>query len=421
MSNTKYHGSFAIKSLIIALGLVTLPQTGVAASTLTSAITSGKVSGNLRLRYEEVGDDAVARDGEALTLRTRIAYETAPFEGLSAVVEFEDVHTLFGVDDYAPESAGYATIADPADTELNRGYLRYRGISRLELGYGRQRLNFDNQRFVGSVGWRQDDQTFDGFTAIYTGIPDVTFNYAHLTKVNGITPQFDSSGIKDNLLNISYNGFSWGRFTGYAYLLDHQDEKDATVNAGLRFNTSDVVGLRFEGGHGLQTVRPVRILYAAEFARQDFETTAGVDRDADYSFLEGGVNVGLAKAAVTVKLAREVLGSDDGLYGFQTPYATKHAFNGWADKFLVTPAVGLEDTFATLVVAMPQHATTITAQYHQYGADEGSGDFGSEWGLMVAKVLSPNWTLGAKYSAYSGEDAPFQDTDKLWLWAELNF
>jgi len=40
----------------------------------------------------------------------------------------------------------------------------------------------------------------------------------------------------------------------------------------------------------------------------------------------------------------EVLGGDsDGGDAFSTPLATLHAFNGWADQFLVTPATGLLD------------------------------------------------------------------------------
>jgi hypothetical protein len=31
----------------------------------------------------------------------------------------------------------------------------------LDLTLGRQRINLDDQRFVGSVGWRQNEQTFD--------------------------------------------------------------------------------------------------------------------------------------------------------------------------------------------------------------------------------------------------------------------
>lgn len=422
MKNASGSKTFRAQPLAIALGVTLLSPAAFAADSITSALTGGKVSANVRLRYETVEDDAVAKDADGFTVRTRLGYETAPFEGFSLVGEFEDTHTVLGVDDYAPESAGYPVIADPKVTEVNRAYLRYRGISRLDMGYGRQRLNFDNQRFVGGVAWRQDEQTFDGLTAVYTGLTDFTFNLAYLTQVNGITEAFDSNDIEDSLINISYGGFTFGKITAYAYLLDHEDELDPLVNAGLKFKSNDTLGLRFEGAYPLPTQKPMKLLYIAEYANQDFENTTGtIEREADYLFLEGGINVGLPSAAVTAKLSYEVLGSDDGQYGFQTPYGTKHAFNGWADKFLVTPTSGLQDVFGTVVVAFPAYAITVLTAYHQYEADSGSSDYGDEWNIQLAKAFAPNYTLGVKYAAYSGEDGPYQDTNKFWLWGEFNF
>lgn len=409
---------------LLCASALALPHLATAADAFTEALVGGKVMGDIRLRYEDVSDDAVAKDGEALTLRTRLGYETAPYMGFSALAEFEDVHTLFGMDDYAPETVqvpAYASILDRSVTEVNRAYLRYRGISKLDLGYGRQRIIYDNARFVGNVGWRQDEQTFDGFTAAYKGFADFTFNYAYLTQVNGIDETLDSKDIEDTLLNISYGGFTWGKFTGYAYLLDHSDEIDTAVNAGLRFKASDTYGLRFDGAYALPITKAVKILYTAEYATQDFESTAGVDRDADYRFVELGVNYGMPAVALTGKIAYELLSSDDGGYGFQTPYATKHAFNGWADKFLATPTAGLEDRFATVGVNWLPYKINLLAMYHKFDADEGSGDFGSEWDLQLTKAFGPNYTIGVKYAAYSAEDAGYEDTDKLWLWGEVKF
>src|SRR5690606_16610909 len=221
----------------ITAALLTLPiclaANVQAENSITSALTGGKASASLRVRYETVDDAALVEEGEALTLRTRLGYETAQFYGFSVLGEFEDIHTLLGMDEYAPETVqvpAYATIQDRSVTEVNRAYLRYRGVAGLDLGYGRQRIVYDNQRFVGNVGWRQDEQTFDGFTAAYTGLNNFVFNYAYLTQVNGVDETLDSADIADNLFNVSYGGFSWGKISAYAYLLDHEDETDPTVN-----------------------------------------------------------------------------------------------------------------------------------------------------------------------------------------------
>ena len=432
MKNVLIKGQFSQRPLALAMGLgllssLALPMQASAADSITAALTGGKASGNIRVRYEDVSQDNLT-DADALTIRTRIGYETAPYAGFSALVEFEDTHTMLGQDDYAPESIhtpapNYATIADPSVTELNRAYLRYRGVPKLDLGYGRQRIIYDNARFVGNVGWRQDEQTFDGFTAVYTGLTDFTFNYAYLSAVKGIMPIFDSTNIKDNLVNITYSGFSLGTITGYAYLLDHEDETDTTVNGGLRFKTSDTYGLRFAGAYPLPTTKMIKLLYTLEYAQQDYENTAGtLEADADYMFGEIGLNYVGASAIYTGKLSYEVLGSDDGTYGFQTPFATKHAFNGWADKFLATPAVGLVDTFATVNVVIPSlGGLNLLAMYHEFDSDEDSIDYGSEWNFQIMKPFAPNYTVGIKYAAYSEGDVALGDTDKLWVWAEFNF
>ena len=416
-----------IIAVLCAVAL-SVPNPVVAADAFTEALIGGKASGDIRLRYEDVSDDATADDGEALTVRTRLGYETAPFMGFTAMAEFEDVRSVFGVDGYQVPGGSNppnATILDRDVTEVNRAFIRYRGVSRLDLGYGRQRIIYDNARFIGNVGWRQDEQTFDGFTAAYTGLTDFAINYAYLTRVNGVDETLDSDDIDDHLLNIVYSGLGIGKLSGYAYLLDHQDETDIAVNAGLRFHTSDTYGARFDGAYALPIAMPVRLLYTLEYATQEFETSAGIERRADYLFGETGVVYTRPAVMFTAKVAYEELGTDDGLYGFQTPYATKHAFNGWADKFLVTPASGLQDTFVTLGVNLIPPKVNVLVAYHvyeyDYKSERGDFDYGDEWNMQVIKVLSPNYTIGLKYAAYSGEDGPYLDTDKLWVWGEFKF
>ena len=122
------------------------------------AFTDGKVLGDFRLRYEQNDTDNNVKTADALTLRSRLGFETAPVAGINFLIEGTNTSAL--VDDYAPETAGYNKIADPTDTALNRIQLAYNqdGISAI---IGRQRIIFDNARMVGNVGWRQQEQTYD--------------------------------------------------------------------------------------------------------------------------------------------------------------------------------------------------------------------------------------------------------------------
>ncbi|MBV1872766.1 MAG: hypothetical protein KUG83_09495, partial [Gammaproteobacteria bacterium] len=113
--------------------------------------------------------------------------------------------------------------------------------------------------------------------------------------------------------------------------------------------------------------------------------------------------------------------SDDANYGFSTPLATGHKFNGWADQFLGTPAQGLVDLSVTLTGKIAGGKWLVA--YHDFAADESTAtidDLGSELDLLYAKKFSKHYNAGIKYAAYSAGDTKV-DTDKLWAWVGLAF
>jgi Alginate export len=437
---------------LLALVVAAAPVLQCAADPLVDALSKSKVSGNFRLRHESVDvDSAAVDDASALTLRSRLGIETAPQKGLTGILEFEDTHVLFGQDDYAPETAGYAVIVDPEDTEVNRAYLRYRGISRLDLGLGRQRIVLDNQRFIGNVGWRQDEQTFDAFSASYTGVPKLTLFYAYVDNVKGIAdvqPTFnfdlDSS---DHLINAAWSGLKYGKLSAYYYALSNEEPDAAlrnvapqinALNPTLRYQENLTFGLRFDGSYILPVTLPLRLLYTAEYASQELENATGVEFDTDYSLIDAGAGYAASFGVLSARVAREQLGSDRAgraMQGFQTPYATKHAFNGWVDMFLNTPAGGLVDTYTVLAADLAPYGIKLMVAYHDYREDDGPlaggspRDFGSEWNLQATKQFGANYTTGIKYGNYEADDeVPVLigtnanvDTEKFWLWAEFNF
>ncbi|MFT6635810.1 MAG: hypothetical protein ACJAUE_001715 [Alcanivorax sp.] len=392
-----------MKYSAIAAGVLlsTLGVTGTANAeddAFITALKGGTPLLNMRLRYEEVDIDGATDEGQALTLRTRLGYQSGKLYGFDVMGEFEDTRIVGQVDNYAPEQAGYPVIADPQVTELNRAAIRYTGSDALEglvAAYGRQRIIYDNARFVGNVGWRQDEQTFDGAKLDYS-VGDFSFSTAYLTQVNGITPGFDAN-VSNNLFNASWTGAPGGSLTGYGYLLETDNVPDSD---------NDTFGLRYAGAFDLDSLK---LLLTLEGAQQEVE--AG---DTEYYFAELGAQV----AGVTVKVAQEVLGSDDGTVAFQTPLATKHAFNGWADQFLATPADGLEDTFVS--VGGKLAGFKLLAVFHDFKSNEGSTDYGTETDVLVARPIGKNYVVGLKYADYSADHFK-SDTSKYWAWAELKF
>lgn len=370
-------------------------------TTLTGAFSEGTPYGDFRLRYEHVDQDNPLKDADALTLRTRLGYRTGNYHGLSGVLEFEDSRVVAGVDDYNDtlgKHPGYSVVADPETTEVDQAFLKYSQAGFTAKG-GRQVITFDNQRFVGAVGWRQDRQTFDGGRLGYA-LGDLSFDYAYISQRNRIFAEARDQSAEDNLLHVSY-ATPFGTLTGYGYLLELDNDTD---------NGLDTYGLRFTGNTDLDTVG---LLYELEYASQEADN-AGSDADADYYKALAGVKA----MGVTLSLAYEVLGSDNGNYGFATPLATLHAFNGWADQFLTTPDSGLQDLMVTASGALAGGKWVIA--YHDFSADDDSAgfdDLGSEVDVAYNRSFGEHYYGGIKYAAYmAGNDAAGKvDTDKLWL------
>ncbi len=379
----------------------------VAASEWYDALAASTANADLNLRYENVSQDNTLQDADALTLRSRIGLTTGNYKGFSFTASVEDVRIVLGQGDYTVGPTGYkvgeySVIADPETTELDQGFLQYRSDA-LTVKAGRQVIALDGHRFVGHVGWRQDRQTFDAVTVSYKASDSLNVFYGYITQRNRIFAEAADVDSKDHLLNASYTS-DFGKLTAYAYLLEVDNNTD---------NSLDTYGISYSGS--IQT-DSVKWLYSAEFASQTSKTAA-TDFDADYYMLEGGA----VFSGVTAKVTYEVLGSDGGAYGFSTPLATLHKFNGWTDQFLSTPAQGLKDLALTLGTSVA--GGKVTAVYHQFDADEASGgidDLGSEIDLQYVTKVAEKVTLGVKYGNYSAGDTKV-DTDKLWIWAGLKF
>ena len=391
---------------LVTVAILSAPSAFAADSDLASAITDGKLSANLNLRYEAVDQDNALKDADALTLRTRVNYTTGDYKGFSAAVELENSTAL--VDDYndaTGEGAGYSVIADPDHTELDQAYIAYKG-DKLSGKIGRQVITMDNHRFVGHVGWRQDRQTFDALTLGYQLNEATKVSYAYLAKRNRIFSDEKDVDAQDHLLNISHKT-SAGTITGYAYLL----EEDKT--GGAEINT---LGIRYAGA---STIKERKVTYSAEFARQDNDTA---DKSANYFAVEAGTTI----ASLNVKVGYELLGSDNGEYGFATPLATLHKFNGWSDQFLGTPAQGLQDIYVSVGGKLAGGSWTVVA--HDFSADDSTNaidDLGSEIDAVYAKAINKTFKAGIKYAAYFAsdynDDVKKVDTDKLWVWLEAKF
>ena len=415
----------------------------------TKALTGGKVKVNARYRYEGVDDDQDARrKAKASTLRTRIGYGTGSFHGFSIYAEMEDIREVGGkkysdgpgpMDD---DDMEYDTVADPEETELNQAYLQFSNTyedTSLLIRHGRQRQKWDNDRFIGNVGWRQNEQTYDGtLISVESKEYGLRGMYSHHTNVNRIFgDQAGTAGdfsVTSHNFNINYSGLDYLDATGYYYLWEGDEEVNQLFGD---LDSRKTLGLRLKGHYPIGD--SVKILGTAEYASQDDykdgQGISGQDIDSlNYTLIEGGISVktGIENLApITFKVGMETLEGDvDDEASFITPFATLHAFQGWADVFLgsgitgvygAAGTAGIEDTYVS--VGTKFYGVKLLAVYHEYEPDDDQliDDYGDEINLLAVKKFGNHYTMGAKYADFSGDSDFRDDTKKFWLWGGISF
>ncbi|NOZ42043.1 MAG: alginate export family protein [Alphaproteobacteria bacterium] len=397
--------------------LLMIPQSVFAGQnqtkSLSDAVTSGKVYLKVRIRNENVDQANFANKANALTIRTIFGYKTGSYNGFSGVLEMEDSRNLAN-ENYNNTINGkgniYPVIADPSHTEVNQAYLSYSGINGTKISVGRQSINLGTQRFVGTVGWRQDDQNLDAVSVVNNSLPKTKIFYAFVWNVNRIfsnrSPAGDHSS-RTHLFNVDYSGLKFGKLTAYAYLLD---------NRSVAAFSSNTFGVRFAGKTAISG--NAKLLYQFEYANQTNTKNNPGNFSVNYFHIGGGVGI----AGAVMKAGLESLGSDNGTASFKTPLATLHKFNGWADQFLKTPATGLNDLYFTGVYKFNGAAKGLkaVATYHKFTAQFGNQHYGNEIDLLLAYKINRNYSVAVKYADYTA-DSWKVNVKKLWLTLGMKF
>ena len=142
-----------------------------------------------RLRIEQVDQEPIVNDAHATTFRARLGFETGKAWNTSLLIEGEAVMPI--QDDYRPDPTvatmtAYPVVADPETYEINRLQLTNTSLPGTTLTLGRQRIALDDQRFVGPVGWRQNEQTFDAFRMVNRSVTNLVLDATYFNRVNRI-------------------------------------------------------------------------------------------------------------------------------------------------------------------------------------------------------------------------------------------
>ncbi|RUO63133.1 alginate export family protein [Pseudidiomarina insulisalsae] len=366
-----------------------------------------EVAFDFRYRLEYVDQENPLQRALASTLRSRMTvntdiarlFQVAPMSGLSALVEIDNVSNIGGqrFNSTVNGHNDYSVVADPEGTDVNQAFLSYRFSQQSSITAGRQRVNYLNQRFLGGVGWRQNEQTFDGYRYQHalSNISSLDVGYFH--NVNRIFgPDGSSADHKGNF------------YTSLFTLQPAAGHQAAAFYYDFEFSDWQERSSRTYGiDYSLAFAAPWALKAQMTLARQDdaHQNT----QNFTHSYHRLSIDWDFGPATLTVGQERLAGNGDSAL---QTPLATLHAFNGFADIFLNTPADGLRDDW--LALKGQHHKWKWRLAYHDFRADHGAHDYGDELDLTAQYVFSHQLSLLLKLASYQA-DSLAVDTNKAWF------
>ena len=374
---------------------------------VVAPLTAGQQSVHWLFRYrmETVDQAGLAEHALANTLLSRVTVLQGLTDQWSAGVEFDYVSSLdhSNYNNTLNGKTRYPIIADPTGSDLNQAFVQYQHHGQ-QLKVGRQKLALGNERFVGSVGWRQNEQTFDAIRYQATLGAALKLDYSFSNRVNRVfgseSPQGDwRSDI--HLLDLNYAFSATQLLKVFAYDMDFKEApQQSNQTLGVDYQQSGTVATTSTGA-------AVNYQFAVAVATQ--QDTA--DHPNSYRASYFNSDLQLTYQSYLLGAGYEKLGTDQGV-GFTTPLATLHKFQGFADKFLLTPANGVTDL--QLKAGYIQPLWDLQLQYHWLDAAKGSIDYGNELNLTMQYKLSPQYGLLIKAARYDAKHY-LTDTSKYWL------
>ena len=405
----------------VALTAIMGSFSSVSAADGINILDDVKLDAEIRPRYEMVDDgNSATENANAITARTKLKVtgKLLDVDGLNASVGIISVNN-FGSHEYnaldgkvyTDGTKPYAVVVDPQKAMISNAEVTYKTGDTL-LHAGRGQVNLDNQRFIGTVGWRQLERSYDTVFVANNSVKNLSVLAAWVYGYQGVKAG-DTVDTNSVLLHAAYKVNDMLTVTAYDYML-------ASIH--------DTYGVALTGNIKLDAAK---LNYRAEYAMQSDATmeihNKEAKADASYFNLDLGANISGILAGANYEY---LSGTDNATdTAFSTPLATGHKFNGWADKFLATPTGGLIDANIRLGYKA-KGLGKVLAVYHNFTADKDmatatgtSDDLGSELDLLYANKVPGVKGLSAliKYADYSGGTITGYTNDVQKFWAQLDY
>ncbi len=413
-----------------------ITMSAIALTTIFSSFTTANADGinilddvqynaQIRTRLEVASDQGKVGDrAQALTNRLHLKLSANLFgiENLKATLGAQVVND-FGYNHYNSKMNNqnqYDVILDPEFGMLSEASLDYTSGKTL-FHAGRSQVKLDNQRFIGTVGWRQNERSYDTLFIANNSIPGLSLLGAWVYGYQGVGPKpgtqdMSTTDTNSVLLHAKYSLSDSMALTAYDYMLANIHD---TYGIALTGKTPTTVPLKYRLEVAMQKDASMSI-------HQQTPTTGKAD--ANYFNVDLSTKVNNVIIGANYELQSGSTGTD-GKTAFTTPLGTNHKFNGWADKFLTTPTGGLEDINIRLGY-VDKGFGKLLGFYHIFSSDKnmqtatGAGDdLGTEFDAVYVNKIPgfTNLTGLIKGAYYMGGDVTGYDKDKKVAWAQLDY
>lgn len=415
--------------LISAVVCFVLASTAVVAADecpQESSCENDRFSADVRIRYGNINDN-INKDANTLTGRLLMTLRTPQVGNFRAVFAAEHVND-FGINTYNDGGTNgqfeYATEVDPSGTELDEAFVEYKTETAL-IRYGRQYINHGAlpQRYLGTVAWRQNHQTYDAFSVdamigdkfrLETALVEKAYRVFGRDHPSRAVREWDLDGIA---VRGTYPVSNFGDVTAYVYNLDFDDNPllstrtVGVVSEGPCFSKPSRFGWTgkckgelasqsaLHESVGFKGLLYIHSSFGVDFSNFQKENTTG-NVTINFTFLEG-----------------------DRVFSFKTPLATLHGYAGAADKFLVnTPPDGLLDFEIRIKERLL--GWNVTVGLHRFEAwPYDRPTYGTEIDIAATRTFgSYKWIL--KFADYQANDEwkpLFYGIDATKFWATVQF
>lgn len=363
-------------------------------------------------------DSVQNADAASLLLRARFTSQWT--DKLQTRVELDYVHLW--LEDKFTNGVHFnntPVVPDAAGLDLNQLVLRYRTTNTFSFSVGREVLNWGNERFVGSNNFWQNEQSFDsvGFDFAFGSASQL--RYRHVNNANRINGERATAFLRPDDANYqANNGLRPAKFLGdhkhdtHLFLATIQEFDYAHLQA--YFYDMDIIdapalsnrtwGLRYEYKKRMNSIS---MFADAEFAIQNRPNVRQESTPRYFHF-----NAGLGYRNHQMAFDIEQLGEQVGI-GFVTPLASLHNFNGWADKFLVTPNTGLNDYSIRYILRLSPFK--LNARYHFFATNDTQSSLGQELDIDLSYKLSHQSVLLLRFADFTTQSVILEDETRVFV------